>query len=188
MSLSYTQNRRERVETGRTKEGHIAKALKEQHNLTILHATDQEDKEQKIDRWLIKDGKKIAVQIKYRETGEDILFEVFDRWESWGSPLNKLGRDMIGQAELYACLIKKNCFVIPTIIAKNTINDMLQYVQNYGWTQKEKVFRYHKNGVVCELRVQHDNASGQKKIVAYIPPAFFQAEVYKLSLPKMKVA
>lgn len=185
MSLSYTVDRLSRVEQGRRKEGHIAKALKEQHGLILLPATEREDKELKIDRWLVQDdGKKQAVQIKYRETGQDILFEVFDRFEDWDSPSNKPGRDMIGQADLYACLIKGNCYLVETGLIKNTIRELLQHIICYGWTQKDKFLKYRKNGVTLEIRIQYDNASGARKMIAYIPVQFFQVQIYKLNLPK----
>ena len=42
----------------------------------VTAATAQEDLYQKIDGWL--DGQ--SIQIKYRETGDDILFEVYKDW------------------------------------------------------------------------------------------------------------
>lgn len=62
---------RERVQIGRLREQQIVAALKSQHGLDLSPPTEAQDKEQKIDAFLETDGKKQAVQIKYRQTGDD---------------------------------------------------------------------------------------------------------------------
>lgn len=184
----------ERVKHGKNREGQIATALVEQCNLNLEDASEREDKTLKIDRWLVEGNKKTAVQIKYRETGDDLLFEVFDRWEHWFSRENKIGRDMKGNSKLYAVLRqdKKTVVLAHVEQAKKIINDMTNAARVVGWTKDEgpqrKVLKYTKNGGVCELRVQRDPGDGRTKMVAYIPAAVLQAEaqtkVYQVNMPK----
>lgn len=185
---------RERVRHGKTREKQIADALKEQAGLNLQDASDSEDKEQKIDRWLISNGKKTAVQIKYRETGDDLLVEVFDKWNGWDNQNNKIGRDMIGDARLYAVLRmdKKTVVLVKTNTLKHIVNDMLQAAKTIGWTvdngDKNKSLQYSRAGGRCELRVQRDPRDGRAKMVAYIPANVLtfegQAEVYRINLPR----
>ena len=44
----------------------------------LQEPSNQDDMLKKVDAWLNKDGKKVGVQIKARETGNDLLFEVYD--------------------------------------------------------------------------------------------------------------
>lgn len=191
---SATLESRERVRRGVNREGHIANALRTQGGLDIRDATDDEDKgHQKIDRWVVRDGKKLGMQIKFRETGEDILFEVFDTFYGWDDPRNKEGRDMIGQAELYACLKddKRTCYVLPTSVAHRLIRDAVEMIRQYGWTienERGATFRWTIGGHRIELKKTTDPRDGRPKLMAYIPSAVFahleSVETYDLKLPK----
>lgn len=183
---------RTRVQHGRNRERQIADALKTQAGLKLTDATDNEDKTHKIDRWLVCEGKRQAVQIKYRESGDDLLFEVFDRWEDWNHPGNKTGRDMVGKAELYAVLRsdRQTVNIVQVNKAKKIIETMIFVAQNYGWTEQSgftKILKYRKNGVTVELKVQRDPGDGRQKMVAYIPAKALEDEqliTYKVKLPK----
>lgn len=184
----------ERVKHGKNREAQIADALIEQCGVKLEDATDVEDKTFKVDRWLVEGTKRTAVQIKYRETGDDLLFEVFDRFTAWHSRENKIGRDMKGNSKLYAVLRQDRKTVVMTHVdvAKKIISDMQRAAQVIGWTKDEgpqrKVLKYNKNGGTCELRVQRDPGDGRTKMVAYIPAAVLQAEaqtqVYQVNMPK----
>ena len=178
---------RTRVKHGRNRENQIAEALKGQCKLTL---TDAEDKVSKIDRWLNRDGKRIPLQIKYRETGDDLLFEVFDTFDGWDKPTNKVGRDMKGSAELYAVLRadQKTVNIVQVSKAKFIIQTMMQLARSAGWTEKGQypVFRFRVNGLTCELKVQRDPGDGRSKMMAYIPAASITngAEAYTVQMPK----
>jgi hypothetical protein len=107
----------DRVRKGLAIEKQIANSLRKS-GVVLEEPTNRQDIMQKVDRWIVKDGVKTPLQIKYRESGEDILFEVFDTFAGWNNPKNKVGRDMLGIAAKYAVLIKGNIIVIPTKIAK----------------------------------------------------------------------
>jgi len=166
-----------RVKHGKEREGQIANALKQQVGLNIIEASDDDDKARKVDRWLDRNGKQIALQIKYRETGEDLLF----------------GRDMLGDAQLYAVLKtdKQTVVMVPTDYAKTIIREMIEIVQQHGWTVENhisKTFRFFQHGHKIELKAQKDPRDGRQKMVAYIPAAVFeseaQLETYKARLPR----
>lgn len=188
----------ERVRLGKLRESHIADALKDQVGLRIVEASDRDDKERaKVDRWIDDNGHLVGLQIKFRETGDDLLFEVFDKWHGWDDPRNKLGRDLIGEAELYAVLKpdKRTIVMVPTAWAKNLINTLVSLARQFGWTVENangKTFRYFKAGSKVELKVQRDPRDGRQKMVCYIPAAVFeseqQAKVYDVRLPKLKAA
>lgn len=183
----------ERVKHGKNREAQIADALVTQCGVPLEDATEVEDKTHKIDRWLVEGDKRTAVQIKYRETGDDLLFEVFDRWDGWFNRTNKIGRDMKGNSKLYAVLRQDRKTVVMTHVdvAKKIICDMQRAAQVIGWTvdqgPQRKILKYNKNGGTCELRVQRDPGDGRTKMVAYIPAAVLQAEaqakVYQVNMP-----
>ena len=68
---------------------------------------------------------------------------------------------------------------------------MLDAVKARGWTvrgPKSETFYLHAHGVRVELKRQNDPRSGEPKVVAYIPTAYFEAEAqlraFKVGLPK----
>lgn len=184
---------RTRVRHGRERERQIAEALKNQIGLPITDSSEFEDKERKVDRWISYPAGRVALQIKYREVGEDLLFEVYDKFFGWDDPKNKLGRDMFGDAKEYAVLLadRHTVVMVPTKLAKETIAKMMEIARNDGFTVQGSVsstLRYFVHGLKLELKVQRDPADGRQKMVAYIPASYFvaeaQAKVYQVSLPR----
>lgn len=184
---------RTRVRHGLERERQIAEALKNQTPLMIEDASQFEDKERKIDRWLIRGNQRIALQIKYRETGKDLLFEVYDKWFGWDDQNNKVGRDMIGDAKEYAVLLqdKVTVVIVPTQKAKKLCREMESGARFMGFTTTHDggaTLEYIANGCRLNLKVQRDPGDGRQKMVAYIPAEYFlsekQAEVYRVRLPK----
>jgi hypothetical protein len=184
---------RTRVRHGRIREGQIANALKDQIGLPITDASEYDDKERKVDRWLAYPSGRVALQIKYREVGEDLLFEVYDKFFDWDHPKNKLGRDMFGDAKEYAVLLadRHTVVMVPTQLAKEAIAKMTETARKEGFTTHGSVsstLRYFAHGLKLELKIQRDPGDGRQKMVAYIPASYFvaesQAKVYQVSLPK----
>lgn len=183
---------RTRVRHGRERERQIAIALRDQVGLPIQDASEFEDKERKVDRWIAYPTGKVALQIKYREVGEDLLFEVYDKWFDWDHVNNKLGRDMFGDAKEYAVLLadRKTVVMVPTQLAKDTVAKMVHEARTKGFTVKgyaSSTLRYYAHGLKLELKVQKDPGDGRQKMVAYIPASYFvaeaQAKVYTVALP-----
>ena len=109
------QSREERVRSGKKQEERIIRSMTSEHGWNVKHVSENQDKFDKIDGILIYSPDSIPVslpapiQIKYRDTGDDLLMEVV--WEfnnQYESPIDQLltGRDMKGSAKLYLCLNK----------------------------------------------------------------------------------
>ena len=175
-----------RVRAGLVKEKQIADALKVY--LPVENATDTEDKIGKIDRWIAYPTGRVALQIKYRETGKDLLFEVFDTWHGWNHKNNKVGRDMVGDAKEYAVLLQdgKTVVIVPTELAKTVIRRMMWAAEQVWSFIKDRTFHYKANGCDLQLKEQLDPYDLRHKMVAYIPAEYFAAEsvarIYKVNL------
>lgn len=188
-----TLETRQRVRNGRRREGQIADALKTQHGLNLVEPSDHEDKIRKVDRWLVEGNTRTAVQIKYRESGDDLLVEVWDKWFGWDDPRNKLGRDVQGDSKLYAVLRvdQKTVVLTSADVLKKIVQEMVDAAKAFGWTvdhgPSSKTLRYNKAGGRAELKVQTDPYDGRTKMVAYIPANVLifenQAKTYKVRLP-----
>jgi hypothetical protein len=116
----------------------------------VTAATAQEDQYQKIDGWL--DGQ--SLQIKYRETGNDILFEVYKDWDRGIE-----GRDLCGKADLYACVnLAGQGVIVRTTDIKNMVRAALPTVRAAG--------SYKSGGL--DIKLRPDAYHGQLKCVAFI--------------------
>lgn len=181
---STLQNYDQRVAFGRTQEEKIVNAAKKNCGMEILPATANQDKYSKIDGWWNKNGRRVPVQIKYRDSGDDLLFEVIKPFHSVpllgkfntlgrdvkppGRPANEFNTDMITGAQ-YLLHLNQTGSVITVVELKpcyEIIYNMLKRVDDYGWTNPERQSLVTSRGV---MRVQTDGASGIKKVMAYIP-------------------
>jgi hypothetical protein len=118
----------------------------------------------------------MGIQIKFRETGKDLLFEVFDTFFGFNNPKNKMGRDMKGIASHYAVKFDKNIVLVEKKQAEEVIQEMLDEARCNGWSernQSSQTLYYQSNNHELQLKLQSDPADGRKKIVAYIPKEFF---------------
>jgi hypothetical protein len=170
-NLSRFASKDQRVEFGRSIEEKVVNALRTQMGWKIVGAEQAQDMFDKIDAWIIQDGNKTALQVKYRDTGTgDILMEV----EKNGRP----GRDMVGKATLYAVLNKEGNIIRIRMAAeaKAIASDMYSKLIKSGL----KSIRTDKG----EIRFQTDPSSGADKVVAYIHPDVFTGPKKDVVLPK----
>lgn len=193
--LHGTLDNQQRIRNGLRREKQIADALKSQHGLNLVEPTADEDGTRKIDRWLVEGNKRTAVQIKYRESGDDIAVEVFDRWYGWDHPQNKIGWDVQGDSKFYAVLRadRETVVLANADVLKKIVQEMVSAAKLIGWTVDHgpasgKTLRYFKAGSKIELKVQTDPYNGRMKMMAYIPANVLEAEnqakTYKVHLPK----
>jgi hypothetical protein len=175
-----TKQTRERVEAGKKVESAIIAKLNE-IGMKLSQPTNSEDILQKVDAWYVnKQGTRVGIQIKYRESGSDLLFEVFDTFVEFKSDKNKMGRDMIGLAKEYAVLIENKIIIVEKQKAIDVINEMLDEARCNGWSKsngRTKTLFYESDRCELQMKLQDDPADGRKKIVAYIPKEFFQANL-----------
>ena len=150
----------QRVEYGKGIEKQIFDSLIK-CGLKLREPSIGEDKHDKIDGWWTTASGEKPIQIKYRDTGDDILFEVI-KDVRLGIP----GRDMIGKAEFYAVLGKQNQRIVMVSVAeaKKLINDMQAAAEHQGFDDRGN-FRMGK----AMLRYRDDPRSNQEKLMAYIP-------------------
>jgi hypothetical protein len=149
----------ERVRIGKTKELEILQQMQDQ-GFPITEATEREDKISKIDGWwLIKPGQPAAgLQIKYRETGDDILFEAILDIEN-----GKEGRDMRGKADYYLSVDRKGSgAIVRTAELKDRIRRCLT---NFN-LESDNDQDFEDEGV-C-LKVRKDPYHGQRKCIAFV--------------------
>lgn len=150
----------QRVQYGKSIEKQIFDNLV-QCGMKLREPSVQEDKYQKIDGWWETPSGEKPIQIKYRDTGDDILFEVLLDYDR-GIP----GRDMVGKAVYYAVLTRTggNIVMVSVAEAKSLIQAAQDAADQEGFDDRGN-FRY--NGVM--LRIRPDPRTGQDKLMAYIP-------------------
>ena len=74
--LANITNYSDRISAGKRVEAEILNALR-QKGYKIEDPTEQQDKYDKIDGWWVdKKNNKHGVQVKFRQSGDDILFEL----------------------------------------------------------------------------------------------------------------
>lgn len=130
--------------------------------MELREPSSSEDMYDKIDGWWNRGGKEVPIQIKYRDTGDDILFEVMKDYNR-----NIPGRDMVGKAVYYAVLARTGgqIVVVEVAEAKQHIEDAVAAAQQEGFDERGN-YRT-RSGVM--LRIRRDPQSGQEKLMAYIP-------------------
>ncbi len=174
----------QRVAFGLTQEQKILKAAKENCGIDISPSTPSEDKFQKIDGWWKKDNTPVPVQIKYRDTGDDLLFEVIKPFTNMPilSNQNRLGRDVkpagmpanqfdpnsrIGAQYIFHLNSSGNKLsIIETKPCYEIIYKLLKEIDAYGWSNPYRKMHSTSQGVI---RWQLDGSSGVQKIMAYLP-------------------
>lgn len=121
----------------------------------------QNDMYDKIDAWWQINGVEKAIQIKYRDTGDDILFEVMKDYHR-GTP----GRDMISKAQFYAVLsrVGNTIVLVDTNEIKTIVQEMKNRAENEGFDQRGN---YQMGNAV--LKIRPDPRTNQQKLMAYIP-------------------
>jgi hypothetical protein len=159
MRMTYSQKMDDRVKMGKTYESKIIDKLR-LAGLKITSATPMQDMLEKVDAvW--EDGPMGigGLQIKYRDTGYDILLEA----EKNGKP----GRDMMGRAIYYGVVPKDGEFIYIFNAGelKNLVSSALKEAKSDFWTNKE--FRSSDN--ITLIRTKDGYDSFISKILAYIP-------------------
>ena len=106
------QDIRTRVDFGRKMESKIIESLRKS-GWEISDPKPSQDMRDKIDGWAKRDSKWVPLQIKYRDTGDEISMETMRNWDEsrFEYPLRFDGRDMVGGAKLYVCLNKSGTMI-----------------------------------------------------------------------------
>jgi len=155
-----------RVAAGKSKEAQIIDILRDKYKMDIVPANEGEDKHDKIDAWLTINGKKMAVQIKFREEGKtDIIFEIVKDLDK-----NILGRDLIGKADYYLVV---DSFGEGTMIDAALIKSMAEQVR------KALMPVFHRKNIWgtqdYQVHITVDKSSGNRKMMMFVNPNKFKA-------------
>ena len=165
--LATTTNYSSRIHAGKQVEHKIIAQLRTK-GMTIRDPTPDQDKYDKIDGIGVSpSGKEFPIQIKFRETGDDILFELVSDLDK-----KKPGRDIISKAEFYVVADRQGVTrMFYTAPIKEKAKEIL------ATTEKDLAADPYKtrwSGSGWEAKMQWDRASGARKIVAYFNPHSFQ--------------
>jgi hypothetical protein len=166
------QSREERVKSGKEQEARILQAMIREHGWNINSASASQDKFDKIDGFLLSAPEPppislpAPIQIKYRDTGDDLLMEVVWEFRNQQVNLDQLltGRDMKGLAKIYLCLNKIGTLARVRLAdeAKSFAKKLLEGLLLSG----KKIYSIGKS----QIRITEDPENRRPKINAYIDP------------------
>lgn len=155
----------QRVAAGKSTEKEILDFLRAR-GMKIADPTPHEDMVDKIDGWLEKDGKRLALQVKFREGGDDVIFEIVKDLDR-GTP----GRDMISKADLY--IVKDRQSVI-RMFSVGEIKRMAEVLLNHVSSDLKKFPQKTDWGVgqnaIANVKLTVDKAHGNRKLMAFFNP------------------
>jgi hypothetical protein len=225
-NMTLQQVRNAQVQFGKTIEGHILQQCVDVCGYDILPPTNEEDKYEKIDGWwdmvkwehkkkksqapmlVAKEGqpshqvRRVPIQIKYRDSGDDVLFEAIKPWRTMPlfSRVNRTGRDVkppdspMSQWNIddkkgpqYIFHLSRDGTMLT--IAKlgscyQIIDDLLKEIdQTKVWgnldqyTVSPRMFAKNVNGANCQVRLQQDGTTRLWKVVAYLPFRALQGDI-----------
>jgi len=170
------QSYKSRVRTGKIGEEEVAEILRNRFNLTIRDVHEDRDRIEKIDRIVIApSGKPRTLQIKYRETGKDILVDVYEPFYGINDDRTKPGRDFVSECDLYACRVGESVHLIHGSVLRVVIlKTMTEWIKrgclflDTFRNAPAKHLCYTIGGVT--IHTQNDHASNRPKLLMFIPP------------------
>lgn len=164
--LANTSNYNDRIQAGKKVELNILNALR-QKGIKIDPPTSHEDMVDKIDGWWIgKSDSRHPVQVKFRQSGDDILFELVKDLD------RKIkGRDIISKSTLY--LISNRSGTTRLFHAKPIKNKSEELVKMIDSDLIKNPNKTEWSGNGWQVKIQYDRADGHRKLVAYYSPNMF---------------
>jgi len=156
-----------RIADGKAVEKKIISALRS-NGIKVEDPTAHEDMHDKIDGWFVyKDGTRHSVQIKFRESGDDILFEIIKNWDA-----NIIGRDLVSKAEYYL-IVDRNGYgrLFNTQPIKLMAEKVLHFVKETLKLNANRTTWEFANKWQAKITI--DRAHGNRKLMAYFNPSTF---------------
>jgi len=142
---------------------------------SIMESTEDEDKYDKIDGYLGIGNE--PLQVKYRQTGDDILFEI-SFMDHASSIMTWDGRDMIGKSTAYACLSHDG-----TVIWLCHTSDIKSKADTLAKRLLHLYLKYNQTSLMDEkgeIKITMDRESGRKKMLFFAKPSMFSFETIRL--------
>jgi hypothetical protein len=157
------ENKKSRLTTGKAVEQQIADLMMPLFKLEVRPVTEARDR-QGVDRLVVTPRNNVkTLQIKYRETGTDILVDAYDPYYGTGHSDTKIGRDLAYQCDFVACLIGEYLHLIHGEALKRMVRHgiMMWYAFN-----KPKFLKL-RNGITTKLSMDHRNM--RPKLLVFVP-------------------
>jgi hypothetical protein len=162
------QTKQQRVNSGKRIEASILDALRA-YGWNVEGATRQNDMFDKIDGFWNDNGRKVPLQVKYRDkaSGNDIFMEVKKDYLK-----NIPGRDMNGKAELYVTLSNNRSMIMirKADEAKSIALYMAEELEKDRQTNPNTSRKVTRYGMIM---INPDPATHVLKLKAYIKPEAF---------------
>ena len=153
-----------RVTAGKAVEKEILDVLRKA-GLVIEEPTAEEDMQDKIDGWIVRNGVRVAIQVKYREGGDDVIFELVKDIDR-----GIIGRDMESKAQIYIVMdttdtirmfdvaeIKK----MAELIKPGVLGELARDPSKKNWGNRD---------AACNVKITVDGRHGQRKLMAFFNP------------------
>jgi len=150
-----------RIALGKSRELEIIEFLRNK-GYKIIEPTANQDIKDKIDGFILpKAGGKLSFQLKQREGGDDIIFELIKDWDR-----NIEGRDLISKADLYIVVDRRgNISIISTKEIKAKARELLALADANPNDQQ---------GTGYQLKFTTDLAHHQTKVMLFFSPSLFK--------------
>jgi hypothetical protein len=153
----------DRVEAGRVVEKRILDTIRKA-GIQVDDPTPEEDMYDKIDGWIHWKGRRSSLQVKFREGGDDVIFEVVKDMDR-----SVVGRDMQSKAEFYAVMNLQHRI---RLFATAPIKEMAETIRKHVLTE---IIRFPNkdnwgSAARCNAKITTDKAHGNRKLMAYFNP------------------
>lgn len=147
----------DRVRYGKGLESQIIQQMRAQ-GMCLDPASRRDDTCRKVDAWWVSPTTRRGIQIKYRETGDDIIFEIYKDFQN-----KVLGRDMVGDSDLYLCVNRKGRgYLVSTREIKDIVNNALDLAK-----QSSRPWTTFSNQSI-QMKLRPDAFHRQMKLVGFI--------------------
>jgi hypothetical protein len=164
-----------RVREGKRAEEEVAEALRRRFGLIVLNVTENLDRNEKIDRIVVaKRGGRRTLQIKCREYGHDILFDVYEPFYGEEDPRTGKGRDLQSTCDLYACRVGPALHLIHGTALRRLVQQTLDHWRGLGSPTAVGTTAKAARGIL--LRIRADRHSGRPKMLLFIPALAFDSQ------------
>lgn len=152
-----------RLASGKAVEKEILNVLRKA-GITIEEPAVNEDMVDKIDGWMTWKGKRVSVQVKFREGGDDVIFEIIKDIDQ-----NIPGRDMVSKADYYLVMDTMN---IIRLFAVEQIKTMAKLVRDHvlGELHYTPSRTDWGSRTACNVKITVDKCHGNRKMMAYFNP------------------
>lgn len=168
--LATIRDYTERVKQGKEIEWRIVSALRkrlEPRGIKLEVPTNKEDVKDKIDLWVTNPkGRRLSVQVKYRESGDDLIFEIVKNVRLWDD-----GRDYICRAQLYFFVDRQGT---GWLYWTDPIKASVKHLREKAKTDLDlNPCRMQWEDKGWEMKITTDHAHGNDKLMVFFKPTYF---------------